>query len=80
MSAAEFDNADHVAVAVAVDHLKFWYAAPEPVYLVAYDESVDTFIGIDVRHLVEDEWRETFYASMRGRSGEVTVHIPTGGV
>jgi hypothetical protein len=80
MSADEFDNADHVAVKVGVDHLKFWFAAPEPVYLVVYVESVDTFIGIDVRELVEQEWRQTFYASMRDRSGEITMHVPTAAV
>lgn len=80
MSAAEFNNADHVAVTVAVDHLKFWFAAPEPVYLVVYVESVDTFAGIDIRELVEHEWRETFYENMRHRSGKVTVHIPAAAV
>lgn len=53
MSAEEFDNADYVGVKVGVDHLKFWFAAPEPVYLVVYVESVERFFGIDVRELVE---------------------------
>lgn len=80
MSAAEFDNADHVAVKVGVEHLKFWFAAPEPVYLVVYLESVDKFVGLDVRELVEREWRQTFYASMRDRDGEVIVHVPTAAI
>lgn len=62
---------------MGVEYLKFWFAAPEPVYLVVYVESVDTFIGIDVRELVEREWQQTLYASMRDRTGDVTVHIPT---
>jgi hypothetical protein len=62
---------------VGVEHLKFWFAAPEPVYLVVYVEAVDTFVGVDVRELVEREWGQTFYASMRDRSGEVTVHVST---
>jgi hypothetical protein len=77
MSADAFKSAEHIAVSVGVEHLKFWFAAPEPVYLVVYAESVDTFIGIDVRELVEREWQETFYASMRDRIGDVTVHVPT---
>lgn len=80
VSKAEFGIAGHVAVRIGVDHLRFWFAAPEPVYLVVYVESVDTFIGIDVRELVEREWRQTFYASMRDREGEVTVHVPTASV
>lgn len=67
MSAAQFDSADHVVVKVGADHLKFWYAAPEPVYLVVYVASVDTFIGVDVRELVDRKWRESFYAEMRDR-------------
>ncbi|MDF2990593.1 MAG: hypothetical protein K0S37_1107 [Microbacterium sp.] len=77
LSADAFNKAEHVAVTVGVEHLKFWFAAPEPVYLVVYVESVDTFIGIDVRELVEQEWQQTFYASMRDRTGDVTVHVPT---
>ncbi len=80
MSATEFEKADLVAVKVGIEHLKFWFAAPEPVYLVVYLESVDKFIGLDVRELVEREWRQTFYASMRDRDGEVTVHVPTAAV
>ncbi|WP_166784964.1 DUF4365 domain-containing protein [Cryobacterium sp. Hz7] len=76
MSADAFASAEHIAVSVGVEHLKFWFAAPEPVYLVVYAESVDTFIGIDVRELVEREWRQTFYASMRDRT-DVTVRVPT---
>lgn len=80
MSADEFHAATHVTVNVGVEHLKFWFAAPEPVYLVVYVESVDTFVGIDVRELVEREWGRTFYASMRARSGEITTHVPTASV
>lgn len=80
MSADEFYEADRVSVRVGAEHLKFWFAAPEPVYLVVYVESVDTFVGVDVRELVEREWGQTFYASMRDRSGHVTVHVPTSSV
>ena len=41
-----------VAVKVKVDHLRFWVAAPEPVYLVVYVESGDEFIAEDVRDIV----------------------------
>lgn len=80
MSTSEFENADHVAVKVGVEHLKFWFAAPEPVYLVVYVESVDKFIGLDVRDLVERKWGHTFYESMRDRDGEVTLHVSTAAI
>lgn len=80
MSADEFHAAKRVTVKVGVEHLRFWFAAPEPVYLIVYVESVDAFVGVDVRELVEREWGPTFYASMRDRSGEVTAHVPTASV
>lgn len=80
MSADKFHGAEHVTVKVGVEHLKFWFAAPEPVYLVVYVESVNTFVGVDVRELVERAWGPTFYASMRDRRGEVTAHVPTASV
>lgn len=80
MSADEFHAAKRVPVKVGVEHLRFWFAAPEPVYLVVYVESVDTFVGVDVRELVEREWGPRFYASMRDRSGEVTAHVPTASI
>lgn len=80
MSAEEFANAEHVAVKVGVDHLKFWFAAPETVYLVVYVESVDQFIGIDVRELVDRRWGPSFYSSLRDQNGEITVHVPTAAV
>jgi hypothetical protein len=78
MSAEDFSKADHVAVSVDIEHLKYWFAAPEPVYLVVYVESVDTFIGIDVRDLVERRWGERFYPAMREHNAAtITVHVPT---
>lgn len=80
MSKTAFEGSHEVAVTVSVDHLKFWFAAPEPVYLIVYVEAVDTFIGIDVRELVERKWWQDFYAEVRHRTGEVTVHVPTDAV
>lgn len=80
MTRDDFAQSDRVAVKVALDHLRFWYAAPEPVYLVAWVESVDTFVGIDVRELVRRRWAEGFYAETRGRDGDIVVHIPTASV
>lgn len=39
---------------VSMNHVRFWYNAPEPVYLVEYVESVDTFFAADVRDLVDN--------------------------
>lgn len=81
VSADEFAKASHVTVSVDVEHLKYWFAAPEPVYLVVYVESVDTFIGVDVRELVEQRWRERFHAALREQNADtITIHVPTAAV
>jgi hypothetical protein len=80
MSADAFRKAGHVTVRVGVEHLKFWFAAPEPVYLVVYVESADMFIGVDVRDFVERKWGSAFYASMRERVGDVAIQVPTAAV
>ncbi len=81
LSAEEFASADHIAVPVGAEHLKYWFAAPEAVYLVVYVEAADVFIGMDVRELVEIQWRERFYEAMRRHGRDtITVHIPTAAV
>jgi hypothetical protein len=78
MSQQELSAADRVAISVTVEHLKYWFAAPEPVYLVVYLECVDGFLGTDVRDLVNTRWGEDFYAAMRDHTAEtITVHVPT---
>lgn len=36
-----------------LDHVRYWYNAPEPVYLALYLESADVFLAADVRELVD---------------------------
>ncbi|MGV9675433.1 hypothetical protein ACWDSJ_09160 [Nocardia sp. NPDC003482] len=36
-------------------HIAYWYAAPEPVYLVAYVESLDDYFLQDARRLVDEQ-------------------------
>ena len=67
-----------VAVKVKVDHLRFWVAAPEPVYLVVYVESGDEFIAEDVRDIVERQWpRGVFYSEVPDSQDEVTLNVVT---
>jgi hypothetical protein len=70
--------AQTVAVKVKVDHLRFWVAAPEPVYLVVYVESGDEFIAEDVRDIVERQWPHgAFYSEVPASRGEVTLRVAT---
>lgn len=78
LTAEEFARKDAVAVEVEIEHLKFWFASPEPVYITFYVESVDQFVTIDARDFVDQKWGATFYAQMESYSGEkVTISIPT---
>ena len=47
---------------VKLQDLKFWFASPEPTYLVVYVESADVFLLEDVRELVDRQWGEEFLA------------------
>jgi hypothetical protein len=78
LTADDFATASSVPVPVGVDHLRYWFAAPEPIYLILYIESVDTFIGTDVRELVERQWGPEFYETMDAHQpATVTVRVPT---
>ena len=73
-----YREAQTVAVKVEVDHLRFWVAAPEPVYLVVYVESGDEFIAEDVRDIVERQWPGgAFYSEVPAGQGEVTLRVDT---
>jgi hypothetical protein len=73
LSAAEFDAASWVTTSVEVEHLRFWYAAPEPVYLAVFIESKGVFIAEDARVIVHRMWpRGDFY---RATDAQTTVTV-----
>ena len=78
----DYQHARDVGVPVLLDHLKFWFASPEPIYLAVYVEAADTFLAEDVRDLVYRQWGEDFLAPETFREGQqqVTVRICTGAV
>ncbi|HXH36970.1 MAG TPA: DUF4365 domain-containing protein [Plantibacter sp.] len=50
----DYDEADAITTpSMEMDHVRYWYNAPEPVYLVLYIESADAFLAADVRDLVD---------------------------
>lgn len=57
---AEFARLDTVDVSVPIDHVRFWYGSPEPVYLIVYIESADLFLAEDVRDIVDRQWPSLF--------------------
>lgn len=51
---ADYDEAETITTpSLEMDHVRYWYNAPEPVYLVLYIESANAFLAADVRDLVD---------------------------
>lgn len=76
-AAAKLSRAADIPIRVTLDHLKFWFASPEPIYLAVYLEADDRFFVEDVRDLVYRHWGEEFFApgTFRNRQRGVTVRI-----
>jgi hypothetical protein len=54
LSADDFDAFESIAVSgLPIGHIQYWYAYPEPVYLVVYVEAHHLFLAEDVRVLVD---------------------------
>ncbi len=76
LSQEQFESLDYVDCSVAVEHLRFWAAAPEPVYIVIYVESADIFVAEDIRDVVERQWPAgTFYPALAEPGNSVTLKI-----
>lgn len=76
LSAEQLCSKGHAAVRVSLDHLRFWYAAPEATYLVLYVEATGEFLAEDVRDIVDRQWGPGFLApdALVGQD-TVTVHL-----
>ena len=72
----EYEKGTAIGIRVPVDHLRFWYAAPEPVYLAVYVEAADEFVAEDIRDVVDRQWPGgTFYAAVPESQDTVTVAL-----
>ena len=58
-----------------IEHLRYWFAHPEPVYLVVYLEALDRFLAEDVRDLVEREGGPRWLAEAHGSQDTTTLHV-----
>jgi hypothetical protein len=79
LSYQQYENAKSISLGgVPIEHLKFWYASPEPVYLAVYIESVDVFIVEDVRSIVLRTWGERLFEESTFRKDQNTTTIKLG--
>jgi hypothetical protein len=78
ITAAQFEAASSVALpGLDLDMVRYWHAAPEPVYLVVYIESVDVFLAADVRELI-DRLGSTAFLSRLSSQQTITLRVPKG--
>ena len=45
---------DHLSILLKLNHLRFWYIAPEATYLVLYIESVDKIFVLNIQRYITD--------------------------
>lgn len=76
MSADCLAASEKVAVAgLRVADVLYWFAHPEPVYLVVYLEALDQFLAEDVRDLVDRAGGPAWLRDVAGIHATVTLHV-----
>jgi hypothetical protein len=76
LSAEAATKAGSVAVkGLSTEHLAYWYAAPEPVYLVVYVEALDLFLARDVRELIDQRGRSFNLQALATSQQTTTLHM-----
>jgi len=77
LSPEELESRDDVVIpGLSLDHVQFWYSAPEPVYLIVYVQALDDFLAADVRDLVDSRGGVKFLQRLQ-REGQasLTLHL-----
>jgi hypothetical protein len=77
LTASDFDAAHSVPVSnLPVDTVRYWYAAPEAVYLIVYVEAKELFLACEVTELVD---RAGGFATLVTNPDQktLTLHVPT---
>jgi hypothetical protein len=77
LSHEEYTQAPTIGLPVKLHQLRFWFASPEPIYLVVYVESADIFLIEDVQEIVYRQWGEALLAenAFPDDQKEVTVRL-----
>ncbi len=75
LTLTDFESRPYVTMTVQLEHLKFWFASPEPIYLAVYIEAGDSFLAEDVRDVVYRHWGEEFLAPATFPAGQRTVNV-----
>jgi hypothetical protein len=55
-SKKDFEDTDDLSISLEVNHLRFWYIAPEPTYLALYIESVNCFFVLNIQKYITEKF------------------------
>ncbi len=72
---ADFTQAEYIPLDLKIEHLRFWYASPEAVYLVVYVECADVFLAEDVKDIVDRQWGESIFHPNTFPEGQVKARV-----
>jgi hypothetical protein len=76
LSQGEIAASGSLAVSdLRIDHLLYWFAHPEPVYLVLYAEAIDAFLVEDIRVLVEQRGGLPWLKAIEQTQQTTTLHL-----
>lgn len=78
LGAEQLLKADTVAVTgLSTHHIGYWFAHPEPVYLVVFVDALDAFLAADIRDLVEPRGGVRWLDELkRSDQKTATLHVP----
>jgi hypothetical protein len=78
----DFTNAEYVTLDLKIDHLRFWHASPEAVYLIVYIECADLFLAEDIRDVVDRQWGENIFqpTTFRQNQEKARVRVSTSAI
>ena len=68
----EFNVCNSLSIALKVEHLRFWYIAPDSTFLVVYVEAVDEFFILNVQKYIQDNFSDRIFEL---EQKTLTIHV-----
>ena len=56
LSLQKYTKDKKLSISLRTNHLRFWYVAPQPTYLVIFVECAQEFLVANIQKLIRDEW------------------------
>ena len=68
----DFNICRDLAIVLQVEHLCFWYIAPDPTFLVVYVEAVEEFFILNVQKYIQDRFADRIFEL---EQKTLTIHV-----